>query len=103
MLHHLDDIEKIRSYEKLQKNKGHNVFDISHWDLGNEYNKILSSILDFNCTFEPFDYIYSYDIDQKIHYEVQKELIGNSDDCTIFFPNSTITIVNLCNFLQKAK
>lgn len=101
MLYHLDDIEKIRSYEKIQRKKGHNVFDISHWDSGNEYNKSLSSILDFNCTFEPFDYIYSYEIDQKVHYKVQKELIGTSDDCTIFFPNSTIAIVNICNFLQK--
>ena len=103
MLYHLEDIEKIREFENNVRNLGQEVFDISHWDSGSEYNKTLLSKLEMDSIFEPFNYIYSYEIKKDIHLRVQNQLIGGTskENCSIFFSNSTITIVNICNFLQK--
>ena len=46
MLYHLEDIEKIREVEKEVSNNGYKVFDISHWDSGKDYNKLLLSSLE---------------------------------------------------------
>lgn len=102
MLYHLEDIEKIRTYEQKARNSGTQVFDISHWDSGQAYNKTLLSTLHIQKNFQPCNYVYSYEIDDNIHSCVQKELVGTvSNNCCIFLSNSTMAIVNICNFLQK--
>ncbi len=101
MLYHLEDIEKIRSYEKILRDLGNNVFDISHWDSGDEYNKKILSKLEIKNDFEPCDYIYSYEINERTHSQLRKNLIGENNKCSIIFANSTVAILNLCNFIQK--
>ena len=102
MLYHLEDIEKIRDYEQQAQNLGIKVFDISHWDSGNNYKKLLLSTIHIDNSFQPCDYIYSYVLDEITHLNVQKHLIGTCENsCSIFFANSTISIVNICNYLQK--
>ena len=58
MLYHLEDIEKIRDIEKSVSLSGSRVFDISHWDSGNAYNKAIFTNLEMNATDMPFKYIY---------------------------------------------
>lgn len=102
MLYHLEDIEIIRAYEQIVRNSGTEVFDISHWDSGQDYNKLLLSTLNIPKTFRPCNYVYSYEIGNKIHSITQKELVGTSrNECCVFFSNSTMAIVNVCNLLQK--
>ena len=60
MLYHLEDIEKIREVEKEVSNNGYKVFDISHWDSGKDYNKLLLSSLEIQPYYEPFCLLDTY-------------------------------------------
>lgn len=105
MLYHLEDIEKIREVEKEVSNNGYKVFDISHWDSGKDYNKLLLSSLEIQPYYEPFKYIYNYEISPQIHSLVENKLLqeANTEICSILIPSSTLSIVNIANFLQKHK
>lgn len=102
MLYHLEDIEKIREFEKNIEKKGGKAIDLSHWDPGSNYNKLLMSKLEMPVLFEPLNYLYSYEFEKESHKKVEEKLIGEThNECSVFFANSTIAIVNICNFLQK--
>lgn len=102
MLYHLEDISTIRKYEMEMRDLGYSIFDLSHWDCGDHYNKELLSLLKIENCIQPFKYVYSYEIESLIHNQVKSKIAkSNPDECCIFFPNSTLAIVNLCNFLQK--
>lgn len=79
MLYHLEDIEKIREVEKEVSNNGYKVFDISHWDSGKDYNKLLLSSLEIQPYYEPFKYIYNYEISPQIHSLVENKLLQEAN------------------------
>lgn len=104
MLYHLEDIDTIRKYENDMRLLGYNVYDLSYWDCGDDYSRELLSILNFEDNKQPFKYIYSYEIEPEIHDLVKKRIAKTQEDeSCLFFSNSTTTIVNVSNFLQKCE
>ena len=103
MLYHLEDIEKIREIQlKTEEISNQTVIDISNWNSGKKYQSYIHQYLHFPMAELPYNYVYTYEIDDKIHGKVLKKLNINYEDCTaIFLPSSTLAIVNIANFLQK--
>uniref|UniRef100_UPI0040574025 aminotransferase class I/II-fold pyridoxal phosphate-dependent enzyme n=1 Tax=Agathobacter sp. TaxID=2021311 RepID=UPI0040574025 len=103
MLYHIEDIEKIREIEQKTSSKTNlPVFDISNWNSGKNYQDYIYQYLKIPSFESPFNYIYTYEIDEETHYNVRKKLnMGNSTNSSVFLPSSTLAIVNIANFLQK--
>lgn len=103
MYDHIDAIEKIREIEnKTELITQSPVFDISHWNCGKNYQDYIYQYLEIPIVDSLFDYIYSYEITQKIHENVRRKLnIVDKNFKSIFFSSSTLAIVNIANFFQK--
>lgn len=103
MLYHIEDIEKIREIEKETENNTKKlVIDISNWNSGKDYQNYIYEHLKIPAFESPFNYIYTYEIDKQVHFKVLEKLNMMSENCvSIFFPSSTLAIVNIANFLQK--
>lgn len=105
MIYHLEEIDRIRNVEtKTAYRIGKSVFDLSDWNSGEKYQNYLYQYLEFPSINNCFDYIYGYELTNDIHFLTQKKLnFINSNIASIFFPSSTLSIVNMANFLQKNK
>lgn len=105
MIYHIEEINRIREVEKQTRQKnGKPVFDLSNWNSGLNYKDYLYQYLKFPVINDYFDYIYGYEVESDIHQQVKEKLNVNiPSNASIFFPSSTISIVNIANFLQKMK
>ncbi|MXP75205.1 hypothetical protein GN277_07365 [Lachnospiraceae bacterium WCA-9-b2] len=105
MIFHIEEIDRIREVEEqTAKQNNVQVFDISNWNSGEEYKNYLYQYLELPSINYYFDYIYSYEIDEKIHSQIRKKLNFNlSSNISVLLPSSTLSIVNIANFLQKQK
>lgn len=103
MIYHIEEMDKIREIEaEVKKKTGKRVYDISHWDSGENYKNYLNQYIDFPIVKDVFDYYYSYNIDPRIHNEVRKKININIEDTfSLFLPSSTLSIVSIANFLSK--
>ena len=105
MIYHLEEIDRIRNVEIETANRiGKSIFDLSNWNSGKNYQNYLLQYLEFPSINNCFDYIYGYELTNDIHHLTQEKLnFKNSDISSIFFPSSTLSIINMANFLQKNK
>jgi len=105
VIFHIEEIDRIREVEEqTAKQNNVQVFDISNWNSGEEYKNYLYQYLELPSINYYFDYIYSYEIDEKIHSQIRKKLNFNlSSNISVLLPSSTLSIVNIANFLQKQK
>lgn len=103
MVYHLEDIEKIRDIESnVRLSTQKDVFDLSNWNSGNRYHNYLNQFLEVPTMNSFYNYVYSYEIDKEIHNKVREKLnIESEDKISVFFPSSTLAIVNIAVFLQK--
>lgn len=103
MIYHIEEIDKIRDVETATSRRtGKPVFDISNWNSGKDYHNYLYQYLKLPVINDYFDYIYGYEISNDIHCMIREKFnFKYSDKASVLFPSSTLSIVNLVNFLQK--
>lgn len=80
-------------------------YNVSNWTVSNEFRNKMEQVFHFENNISPIDYLYSYNISRKIREKIMcklgvKEEIIPYKTC-VFFPNNSLSIVNICNLLQK--
>lgn len=77
--------------------------NVSGWAISNEYKD--SMLAEFDCqeygTFNPIDYVYSYDIEQYNRFTLISKLGGNNNNKLLLTQNNTISLINVINFISK--
>lgn len=65
----------------------------------------MEQVFHFENNISPIDYLYSYNISRKIREKIMYKLGVKKDiipyKTCVFFPNNSLSIVNICNLLQK--
>ena len=82
-------------------------YNVSNWTVSNDFRNTMEQVFQLNHNVSPIDYLYSYNISRHIREKIMSKLgvpqnLLSSKTC-IFFPNNSLSIVNVCNFLQKNK
>ena len=105
MVYHIEELDRIRDVEIATfRRTGKTVFDISNWNSGKDYHNYIYQYLKLPIIDDYFNYIYSYEISNDIHCMIREKLdFKGSDKASALFSSSTLSIVNLGNFLQKKK
>lgn len=102
-LNNIEDI--INLQEKFYKENGMYPLNVSNWTVSDIFRKEMESLFRHNMTNSPIDYLYSYNISSEVKNKVMQKL-GVSESnissktCT-FFPSNSLSIINVCNLLQK--
>lgn len=104
LIPHLEEIQKIRDFEKIVLDETNvPVSDISHWNAGDDYKKLIFSKYYANTNIDFSDYHYSYEYLHNAQKEVITLLAGNSTcvyDC-VLVQNSTSAICCIADYLKK--
>jgi len=102
----LNNIEQIIALqENFYKSNGIYPFNVSNWTVSSYFRKNMEKYFEYNFSNSPIDYLYSYSITDEVKYNVMQKLgipkFEQKNRVCIFFPNNSISIVNVCNLLQK--
>lgn len=104
LIPHLEEIKEIRQCEqRVLKETGLPVVDISHWNSGNMYKDILFSQYSADTPLDISDYHYSYEYKNSQKLSVLYQLMGapiNNLDC-VFIHNATSAICCIADYLKK--
>lgn len=80
-------------------------YNVSNWTVSNEFRNTMERVVHIENNISPIDYIYSYNISREVREKIMCKLgVGEnfiSHKTCIFFPNNSLSIVNVCNLLQK--
>lgn len=106
LIERLNNIEDIIALEeKYYKSNGIYPLNVSNWTVSDFFRREMEQVFQHNVTNSPIDYLYSYSITSEIKENVMQKLGVNSKDIfkktCIFFPNNSLSIINICNLLQK--
>ena len=102
----LNNIEQIIALqENFYEANGIYPFNVSNWTVSSNFRKNMEMYFEWNPSNSPIDYLYSYSITNEDKRRVMKKL-GVTDSelankTCIFFPSNSLSIVNVCNLLQK--
>ena len=101
---HLEEIKEIRKIEqKVTKETGVSVCDVSHWNSGTEYKNLILSHYKTHTFLSQSDYHYSYEFQESIKQSTLSQLIGsipNKFSCA-FIHNATAAICCIADYLKK--
>ena len=106
LIDRLNNIEEIIDLqEKFYKEKGMYPLNVSNWTVSDTFRKEMERLFQHNVTNSPIDYLYSYSISSEVKNEILRKLGVNESNmpdktCT-FFPSNSLSIINICNLLQK--
>lgn len=101
---HLEDMKEIHKFEKkVLKETNIPVCDISHWNSGAEYKKLIMSEYKPSNFLNISDYHYSYEYPYETKQRVLSQLTTSSDNKSscVFFHNATATICCIADYLKK--
>ena len=106
LIERLNNIEEIINLQKkFYEENGMYPLNVSNWTVSNIFHKEMERLFQHNMTNSPIDYLYSYSIPSEIKNEVLRKLGTNeasiSNKTCTFFPNNSLSIINICNLLQK--
>ena len=81
MLNHYRQIDIIRNADRnFIENTGIIPYDISHWNAGNEYKKIIMQLLNLPTITDYMDYKYSYSFNSELKSKIlMKHNLPNSE------------------------
>lgn len=108
-LMYIERLNNIDSIIDLQNKfyKEHHIFpyNVSNWTVSNEFRNTMEQVFHLENDISPIDYLYSYNISRETREKIMlklglKENIVPYKTC-VFFPNNSLSIVNVCNLLQK--
>ena len=101
---HLEEIRKIRSLEQRILQETHiPVYDVSNWNPGKEYKKLIYQTYNNNRNFNYLDYHYSYEYNENIKATVMSQLLtisSNIYNC-VFTHSATAAICCIADYLKK--
>lgn len=105
----IERLSKIEDIIALQERyyKKYRIYplNVSNWTVSECFRKEMAKVFQHNVDNSPIDYLYSYNISSKIKESVMKKLGADEENISnktcIFFPNNSLSIVNICNLLQK--
>ena len=105
----IERLSNIDEIIELQKEyyKIHGIYplNVSNWTVSTIFKKEMEQYFEHSASTSPIDYLYSYSIASDIKDNVMKKLgvktSSLSKKSCIFFPNNSLSIANICNFLQK--
>lgn len=108
LIERLSSIDSIIDLQKdYYERNGVYPFNVSNWTVSNEFRAEMEKHFEYCVTNSPIDYLYSYNITDEIKGNVMKKLgvdkVTINNKACIFFPNNSLSIVNICNYLQKIK
>lgn len=100
MLNHYRQIDIIRNADRsFIENTGIIPYDISHWNAGNEYKKIIMQLLNLPTITDYMDYKYSYSFNSELKSKIlMKHNLPNSE--VVFFNSATSAISTICTTLK---
>ena len=106
LIERLSNIDEIIDLQKKYYNvNGIYPFNVSNWTVSNKFRIEMEKHFEHCANISPIDYLYSYNITDEIKENVMRKLgVPNtllSNKTCLFFPNNTLSIVNICNYLQK--
>lgn len=106
LIDRLNNIEEIIDLQKEYYDvNGIYPFNVSNWTVSNKFRTKMEEHFQHCAPNSPIDYLYSYNITDEIKKNVMKKLgvdkAALSDKACLFFPNNSLSIVNICNYLQK--
>ena len=102
----LNDIQEIIDMKNDYYHKHHIMpLNFSNWTVSDQFRHTIEHKLRISYEPSAVDYMYSYSIPEEVHKQVQTKLGVSqntlSNTSSIFFPNNTIAIVNICVYLKK--
>lgn len=102
-INRLDFIEELEEIVEDFKNRNHRLPDnISGWNISKKYNDEILKIFAMPSIKESYlEYYYTYDISSFEKNQMKKKLKISQSKEILITPNNTISIVNICNFIQK--
>ncbi len=101
---HLEEIKKIREYERIIQNETEvAVRDISHWNSGEEYKQIILSCCHLDSLMNFTDYHYSYEYDKENKQQIVARLVNSSTSpySCVLIHNATAAICCIADYLNK--
>ena len=106
LIERLNNIEDIIALqEEYYKKYRIHPLNVSNWTVSEIFRKEMEQVFQHSPTNSPIDYLYSYSITTEMKKNVMKRIGVNEQDISnktcIFFPNNSLSIVNICNLLQK--
>ena len=101
VLEHYKQIDIIRQAERqVETNFKIKPYDISHWNSGEEYKKLLLSALELPPLSNLSDYCYSYSYSNKVKTRILSQHSFINAACTIF-NSATAAIATICCALKE--
>lgn len=101
VLEHYKQIDIIRQAERqVETNFKIKPYDISHWNSGEEYKKLLLSALELPPLSNLSDYCYSYSYSNKVKTKILSQHSFINAACTIF-NSATAAIATICCALKE--
>ncbi len=106
LIERLNNIEDIIALQE-EYYKKYRIYplNVSNWTVSECFRKEMEHEFQHNVTNSPIDYLYSYNISTKMKESVMEKLGVEEENISnktcIFFPNNSLSIVNVCNLLQK--
>ena len=97
-IQHYRQIDIIRLIEKEIESTGKKLFNISHWNSGEDYKSGLLKILNLGSLSNYFDYSYSYSIDPEIIKAITK-MHRDAQQCALFY--SATSAINAIGAMLK--
>ena len=104
----LNNIESIIGLQNdFYKKHGIAPVNVSNWTVSKEFRDVMEHCFRHSNDISPIDYLYSYNISSDLRDSVMETLGVEKSVLTrktcIFFPNNSLSIINVCNLLQKMK
>lgn len=99
-IEHYRQIDIIRNIEtEIEKDVGVKLFDISHWNSGNEYKKGLLAKIELVKLNDFFDYNYSYSFNSEVLHKLLN-LHLNASECALS-SSATSAIASICATISE--
>lgn len=101
---HLEEIKKIRELEQQTLHETQiPVYDVSNWNPGKEYKRLIYQAYNNNRSFNYLDYHYSYEYNKNIKAKVMSQLFTVSPDIynCVFVHSATAAICCIVDYLKK--
>lgn len=101
---HLEEIKEIRRLEQIvSKETDIPIYDLSHWNAGDEYIRHMMSQYKISSSLNCFEYHYSYEFDHELKQRIINRLTHTSTigyNCVLTH-NSTAAICCIGDYLKK--
>ncbi|MCH5337406.1 MAG: hypothetical protein J1E03_01365 [Acetatifactor sp.] len=101
---HLEEIKKIRKLEQqIFQETQIPIYDVSNWNPGKEYKKLIYQAYNSNHNSNYLDYHYSYEYNENIKVKVMSQLLKISPNIynCVFIHSATAAICCIADYLKK--